>query len=141
MASAADNIQARLVAFSISTNLVTPAYKMIVCRINGGLSATAEVTTQDTTCGTSKARGSANYQVTGSFEANKNPGVSEMSADELIALMESGAEFLWKAEDTTPDYYRAGQGFFSSYNETFNNKESVLGDFTIEVNGSVDTTA
>lgn len=143
MADLANSIEGSVVTLSISTNLVTPAYKDVVCAINNGLSSSADVTTVDTKCGSSKARGSASYTLDGSFVANHTPGGSEMSADDLIALMDSGANFLFKMEDTgTPaNYYRAGTGFFSSYNETANNKENVQGDFTIEVIGSVDSTS
>jgi hypothetical protein len=140
MADLANSIEGSLVTLSISTNLVTPAYLSVVCAINNGLSSSADVTTVDTKCGTSKSRGSANYTSDGSFVANHTPGAGEMSADAMIALMDSGANFLFKMEDVDGNYYRAGTGFFSSYNETANNKENVQGDFTIEVIGSVDTT-
>lgn len=140
MADVANAIDGGIVTLSLSTNLVTPAYLTVVCSINGGLSGSADVTTNDNKCGTSKARGNTNWTIDGSFEANHTPGVTEMSADKLIALMESGAEFLFRIQDeTTPgNYFRSGRGFFSSYNETFNNKEKVGGDFTIDVIGSLD---
>lgn len=143
MANPVDNINADDVLLSISTNLVAPAYSTVVCLINGGLSGSREVTTQSTRCGTAKSGGAPNYTVTGSLAANSAPGGSELSADDLIALFDSGDSFLFKlAHATTPaDYYRQGTGFFSSYNETANDKEMVTADFTIEVEGSLDTTS
>lgn len=142
MADPANVISGSVVTLKISTNLVTPAYKTIVCAINSGLSGSADVTTTDNKCGTSKARGSINWTVDASFEANHTPGGTEMSADELIALMSSGANFLFQMQDevTPANYYRSGTAFFSSYNETANNKENVQGDFTMEVIGDVDIT-
>jgi hypothetical protein len=142
MASPVDNIKADDVLLSISTNLVTPAYSTLVCLINGGLSGSRDVTTQSTRCGTAKAGGAPNYTISGSLAANANPGGSEMSADDLIALFESGDSFLFKlAHASTPaNYYRQGTGFLSSYNETANDKEMVTADFTIEVEGSIDIT-
>jgi hypothetical protein len=141
MADVVNSIKGKDVIIGISTNLVTPSYKTIVCRINGGLGSTADVQTQDTTCGKAKARGGASFTITGSGIANTTPGGSEMSAEELMALMISGDSFLWKMESATPaDYYRAGTGFLQSYNETANNGEDVGFDFTIEVQGDVDVT-
>jgi hypothetical protein len=140
MASPVDNIDSEDVLMSISTNLVTPAYSEIVCLISGGLSGSREVTTQTTRCGTAKSGGSPNYTITGSLAVNSAPGGSEISADDLIALFDSGDSFLFKlAHATTPaDYYRQGTGFFSSYNETASEKGMVTADFTIEVEGSLD---
>jgi hypothetical protein len=142
MASTADGVKGKYVILSISTNLVTPAYKDVVCSIDNGITGSRNVTTTETKCGTSKAGGSPSYTVTGSLSANSAPGVSEISADDLQILFDSGAEFLWKmAHLTTPgDYYRSGQGFFSSYNETANNGDDVKADFVIEVTSAVDVT-
>jgi hypothetical protein len=143
MADNSNNIKGEKVVLSISTNLETPAYLDIVCSIDNGLSLSRDVTTTNTKCGTSKAGGSSNVTVTGSFEANTAPEVTEMSAEELIALAISGDNFLWKMAhiDTPADYYRQGTGFFSSYNETANTSDSVKGDFTIEVLGDLDVTS
>lgn len=141
MADPVNAIDGSIVTLKISTNLVTPAYKTVVCAINSGLSGSTDVNVVDTKCGTSKSRGNANWTIDGSFEANHTPSGTEMSADELIALMSSGADFLFQLQDeTTPgNYYRQGTGFFSSYNETANNKENVQGDFTIDVIGDLVT--
>lgn len=143
MADVADNIKADDVLLSISTNTETPAYSTLVCLISGGLNGSADVTTQSSRCGTGKARGSTNWTITGSLMANAAPGGSELSHDDLIALMQSGDSFLFKlAHATTPaDYYRQGTGFLSSYNETANDKEMVQAEFTIEVEGNLDITS
>lgn len=142
MAQTSNSIQATQVVMYISTNTVTPDYKAVVCSINNGLKGTREVTTTSTKCGTAKAGGSPAYTIDGSLAANTAPSGTEMSHNELIALFESGAQFLWKlAHISTPaNYYRQGAGFFSAYNETANDKENVLADFTIEVEGGVDST-
>lgn len=142
MADVVNSIKGKDVIIAISTNLVTPAWLTIVCRINGGLGGTRDVQTQSTTCGTAKSPGEPNYTITGSGLANTTPGGSEMSAEELIALFESGDSFLWKMASLTPaDYYRSGTGFLSNYNETTNDGENVGFDFTIEVEGGVDISA
>lgn len=142
MASNDNNIKGNLVRLSISTNLETPAYLDLVCTIDKGLSMSRDVTTTVTDCGTSKAGGASNSTITGSLEANTAPEATEMSSEELLALMLSGDTFLWKmAHMSTPaDYYRAGTGFLSAYNETANTTDSVKADFTIEVIGDVDQT-
>jgi hypothetical protein len=140
MASTADGIKGKYVILSISSNLVTPDYKDVVCLIDNGLAGTRTVSTTETKCGTAKATGSPAYTVSGSLAANSNPGASEISANELLALFDSGAAFLWKlAHITTPaDYYRQGQGFFSSYNETAPTSDDVKADFVIEVTSTID---
>lgn len=142
MADTANSIKGKYVLLSISTNLVTPAYKTVVCSINNGLTGSRNVTSTETKCGTSKAGGSPAYTVTGSLAANSAPATDEISADILQGLFDTGADFLWKlAHSTTPaNYYRSGQGFFSTYNETANNGEDVQADFVIEVSGALDVT-
>lgn len=140
-ADVANNLDGKDVFIHISTNLVTPAWSLLVCQINGGLNGSRDVQTQQTKCGTAKSAGSPNYQLTGSLAANSTPDTGEISADDLIALFESGDSFLWKLAHTTPaNYYRSGTGFFSSYNETANDGEMVQADFTIDVEGGVDIT-
>lgn len=143
MADVTNSIEGRGVILSISTNLVTPAYKEVVCSIDNGLSGTRDVNTQSTKCGVIKGKGQPNYTITGSLAANHTPESDEVSADELIALFDSGANFLFKLADaTTPaNYYRQGTGFFSDYNETANDGSNVEADFTIEVIGSLDITS
>lgn len=142
MADVVNHLKGKDVGISISTNLVTPAYKLAVCRINGGLSGTRDVQTQSTTCGVSKSAGEPNYTITGSIMVNTSPGGSELSHEELIALFDSGDDFLFKVEHSTPaDYYRQGTGFLSNYSETYNDGENVLAEFTIEVQGTIDVTS
>lgn len=137
MANAADTIDGKLVILSISTNLETPSYKTAVCLIDNGLTGSRNVQSTDTKCGQAKAGGTANRTVTGSLAANTAPGGTEMSADDFDTLFTNGDDFLWKLDDGT-DYYRAGQGFLSGYNETANTGDVVKADFTIEVKGDVD---
>jgi hypothetical protein len=142
MADVKDKIDGKVVILYISTNTVTPAYDSVVCKIDGGLAMTSNVNTVENSCGIAKARGAANYSITGSLAANTAPGTGELSAEDLIVLADSGAEFLWKYADdpTTPNLYRQGTGFFSSYSETYNYGDVVKADFTIDVIGSVDVT-
>lgn len=140
MANATNTISSKLVVISISTDTVTPSYKSVVCSISKGLSGSADVTSQATDCGTAKSRGSVSWTIEGSFAANTSPSGTEMSHDDLIALMQSGDDFLFKlADSVTPaNYYRQGTGFFSSYNESGEVNGYIQGDFTIEVKGDLD---
>lgn len=136
MANAADTIDGKIVELKISTNLVTPSYKSVVCSIDNGLTGSSNVQTTDTKCGQAKSRGTSNRTVTGSLAANTAPGTGEMSADDMDALFTSGDSFLWELTDGA-DYTRKGEGFLSAYNETANNGDVVKADFTIEVKGNV----
>lgn len=143
MAAVTDSLDGSAVLLSISTNLTTPVYKTLVCAINNGLKGTRNVTSKSSKCGTAKSAGEPNYTLDGSFVANKTPLSTEMSHEAMIALFDSGADFLFKLADavTPTNYFRQGQGFLSSYNETANNEDTVDGDFTIEVKGSPDFTS
>jgi hypothetical protein len=138
VADAALTISGKDVILSISTNLVTPDFKDVVCSIDNGITGSTNVQTTDTKCGQAKARGTSNRTVTGNLAANTTPATGEMSSDDLEALFESGADFLWQLDDGT-DYYRAGTGFLSTYNETANTGDVVKADFVIEVKGAVDS--
>lgn len=137
-ADAKNTIDARQVLLKISTNLVTPSYKSVVCSIDNGLTGSSNVQKTDTKCGQAKSRGTTDHTVTGSLAANTAPdSTTEMSADDLIALFESGADFLWELIAT--GYTRKGTGFLGAYNETANTGDVVKADFTIEVKGGITT--
>lgn len=135
-------MDSKLVALSISTNLVTPSYKEVVCATDTGLNMDVDVSTVDTKCGVKKSPGSANITMNISGVAEFAPTSTQMSANTLFDLGQNGTRFLVKIADTavTPTYYRQGEAFFSSYNETANNGEQVSFDATLEIDGDVDIT-
>lgn len=143
MADVNNSVFGSVVTLAISTNLVTPAYKDIVCSTgNIGLASTSEGgATVVTRCGVAKAPGRAGYNIT--FEGLHNTAVtsgSEVSANELAALNDSKAKFLARVQDeTTPaNYYRQGTGTISDYSEDAAVDGFVTFRGTIEISGVLD---
>jgi hypothetical protein len=138
MADPTKTISGKETLLKISTNLVTPDYKSVVCSIDNGLTGTSNVQKTESKCGTVKARGTSDHTVTGSLAANTAPSAGEMSNDDLLALFTSGADFLWEVVNGT-DLVRKGTGFLSGYSETYPTADVVKADFTIDVKGNVAT--
>ena len=144
MADTANSIKSSALILSISTNLDTPAYSSVVCMLSAELSGSRDVTTVSTWCGSSKAGGTPNWTFSGELVLNTDPDPDdELSSAQLIALFESGDNFLWKlAHATTPaDYFRSGTGFLSSYSESAPEDDTIRSSFTVEVIGAVDATS
>lgn len=140
---AVTKIEGKFVSLEISTNLVTPAYKMVVCAEDSNLDGSTEVNTRDTKCGVYKTFGNTSWTLTGSGMANATPDSDEVSADEILTIFQDGTPVLWKITHTTGDtiIYRQGQGTFSAYSETHPAADLVGFDYTLEVDGDVDISA
>ena len=103
MASINNSLNGTLIGISISTNLVTPAWKEIVCSseditLDG---STEGGTTLTTRCGVLKTAGTASWQVTGSGVFNTTVGGSEVSGNELVELFQDKTDILVKLEYTS----------------------------------------
>jgi predicted secreted protein len=140
MADASDKINSNEVLLAISTNLDTPDYKDVVCGQDIDIDWSKDITTLKTKCGTVKAAGEPSVTITGTGVANHTPGGTEISADEIAAIMQGSADVLVRVQDdTTPaNYYRQGQGTMTAYSESAPLDGAVTFDFTIEVSGSLD---
>lgn len=136
-------IEGKLVDVQISTNLVTPAWKKIVCSTDAGLDGSVDTTTVNTKCGVLKARGNVGWTFTGSGMVNQTPGVNEISATEVATLFQDGTAILVKLAHVTTEsiFYRSGQGTISAYSESAGVEDNVGYDFTIEIDGNLDFTA
>lgn len=140
MADINDKIASNDVLLAISTNLDTPAYKDVVCGQDINIDWSKDVTVLRTKCGVAKSAGEPSITITGTGIANTSPGGTELSADELAAIMQGTADVLVRIQDeTTPaNYYRQGQGLMTAYGEDAALDGSVTFDFTIEISGSLD---
>lgn len=144
MADVNDSIDGSVINLEISTALVTPVWKTVVCSTEdiGIAGATEGSNTVNTRCGVKKSKGRASWSISGSGAANRTVGGTEMSADELLTLFQDKTDFLVRVQDdaTPADYYRSGQGVLSEYNETSPIDGIVGFDFNIEVSGDLDIT-
>ena len=121
----------------------TPAYKEIVCGEDVGLDGSKDVTTRRTKCGVLKTAGDASWTMTGSGVANHTPGGTELSADELVAVMQGDTDVAVRMVHATDDalYYRQGRGIMTAYSENATESDPVAFDFTIELSGDLVITA
>lgn len=140
---ATTKIEGKLVTLEISTNLVTPAYKMVVCAEDSSLSGSTEVNSRDTKCGVFKSFGNTSWTLEGSGVANATPEADEVSADEILTIFQDSTPVLWKITHTSGDtvIYRQGEGTFSAYSETHPATDLVGFDYTLEVDGDIDISA
>jgi len=139
MASTSNSVTGNVLGLWISTNLTVPAWKEIVCGTDIGLDGSKDVTTTRTKCGVIKSAGDTSWTITGSGVANHTPLTGEVSADELIAVMQGTTDVLVRyQDDTTPaNMYRGGQGIMTAYSENAGTDDPVVFDFTIELNGAL----
>ena len=130
------------VDFQISTNLVTAAWKKVVCGTDLTLDGSVDTTTTTTKCGTLKARGSVSWTASGSAVANSTPGTNEISATDVLTLFQAGTPVLFKIAHVTTESvaYYAGQGTFSAMTINAGVDDNLAFDWTLEVDGDIDYT-
>lgn len=140
---ATNAIQGDLVGLFISTNLVTPAWKEIVCAENTGVDGSRDVNTRRTKCGVVKGFGPAAWTITGSGTHNSAPTTSQVSAQALIDAFQAETPILVKVVHATDDalYYRDGTGQITKYTEGANTGDPLSFDFTIDIEGDLVTVA
>lgn len=129
------------VTLEISTNLVTPAYKAVVCAEDSTLNGSTEVNSRDTKCGVLKSFGNTSWTLEGSGVANSTPETDEISADEILTIFQDSTPVLFKLSDAGGAIYRQGQGTFSAYSESHPSADLVSFDYTLEVDGDIDISA
>lgn len=136
---ATNAIQGDLVGVFYSTNLVTPAWKEIVCAENTGTDGSRDVNTRRTKCGVVKGYGPAAWTITGSGTHNHTPGGSQGSADELATIFQDETPILVKVVHAVDDdlLYRSGQGQVTRFTESLNSGDPASFDFTIDIEGDL----
>lgn len=139
MANVANKIDGKLVNLQISTDLVTPVWKTVVCGQDVGIDGSKDVNTVRTKCGVLKSSGDTSWTLTGSGVANHTPEATELSADELVAIMQGDTDILARLTHATDDelYYRQGQGIMTAYSESAGEGDPISFDFTIEISGDL----
>jgi hypothetical protein len=136
-------IPGNLVDFQISTALVTPVWKKIVCGTDASLDGSVDTTSVATKCGTLKARGSVSWTASGSAVANQTPGANEVSVSEVSTMFQAGTQVRFKMAHVTTEsiFYAEGQGTFSAATLSAGVEDNLSFDWTLEVDGDIDFTA
>ncbi len=103
MADINNKISSNDVLIAIATNLVTPVYKDVVCGQDINIDWSKDVTVLRTKCGVAKSAGTPSITITGTGIANHTPGGTELSADDLAAIMQGTTDVKVRVQDqTTP---------------------------------------
>lgn len=136
---ATNEIQGDVVGLFLSTNLVTPAWKEVVCAENTGLDATRDVNTKRVKCGVIKGFGPPAYSISGSGAFNSAPSGTQVSSNEILGYMDAETPVLVKIAHITSGsiIYREGQGQITKLTEGFNSGDVVVFDFTVDISGGL----
>lgn len=134
----ANEVYSKEVAVEVDMGYPSAAdWKLAVCTTSKSLSDTTNTVTVNSDCeGTFVRQLPTDEQWTMSFEGyvNSNPGVDELSSNELIAVKKSRAVRPFRFRNGDDSYYREGIGFISQLDETGSVGEYLT--FSITVTGS-----
>lgn len=128
----------------ISTDLVTPAYKEVVCGTDITVDSSKDINKKKSKCGTHTAVSEPEYTVSFGGVANLTPtALTEISAQELAVIDQSTTPVLVKVEHRTDPtkYHRSGQGYISSYTENLALDDTMDFDIEFAVDGDLDLTS
>lgn len=146
MADVNNSVFGSVLTIAISTNLVTPAWKNIVCSTGRiGVDGTTEGgSTVTTRCGTARSAGRAGYTIP--FEGLHNKTVSsttEVSANDIAALFQNGTQIRVRIQDegTPANYYREGTGLITEFADGGEADGFVTFSGSIAISGNLDLIA
>lgn len=119
-----------------------PVYKLMVCLTENGLTGDTEVVEANSKCGADSVPGDTTFTSAFSGLATLSPGASSESINEVLDLFQDKTVAQWVITDDAaePTIWRAFKGWISSYEETYNNGESVAFSGTLTIIGEVDRT-
>lgn len=87
-------------------------WKVLVCLKDINIPLQTPVTAEDTYCGKKVGVGLIEFNPSGNAICETNPDADEVSADELIELMNAGTSFLWRVQN--PLTGSVGRGLYLS---------------------------
>lgn len=126
---------------SYSTNLVTPSYKVVVCKKSASLDASRSVNSEETDCGVFKTFGPANYKINITGMVDTQPDAGEGSWTELLTLFDANTPVLVKLATVGDDPYIVGTAKFSNLQLNADSPQDTLKfTGTLEIYGTVDIT-
>lgn len=133
-------IQGKDVIFLISTDLVTPAWKEMICLEALSVAWATAVNKRKTRCGTKIGISPTEITVTGTTVADDAPSGSQVSHKEIEGWMNLGTQVLVKAAHaTTPaKYFMSIAGYFTSNNEDFPTDDLFSFNWQFDGTGTVD---
>lgn len=108
----AREIQSTYVTMSVDSDLVTPDYRTIVCEETSEGGGDASTTDTPTKCGTFTAVAEPVFTVTGSGVVNADPGVGEVSFQQLLDWLANKTRLAAIYQNTGDGNTGTGQAVF-----------------------------
>ena len=87
-------------------------WKVLVCLKDISIPLQTPVTAEDTYCGKKVGVGVIEFNPSGNAVCETRPDTDEVSADDLIEMMDDGTSFLWRVQNPTSG--SVGQGLYLS---------------------------
>jgi hypothetical protein len=139
MAAVTDSVQQSIVPLKISTDDGTTK-KSIVCLTDGGFSFSTATTSEVSQCGTHTGKGASDWEYTVTFIVNTNPGATEVSLGDLIALAGAKTDFLVYDQHPSDgtDWYLSGTVFISALSHTLGAEGLIKATATLKGVGTLD---
>jgi predicted secreted protein len=133
-------IQGKDILFYVSTDLVTPAWKTMICVETLTVDWNTPINKRPTRCGTKVGIGVVEITMTGSSVADDAPSGTEISHKEMEGFLANGTPVLVKAAHaTTPaKYFVSGTGYFSSLGENMPTDDMLDFTWQFDMTGTVD---
>lgn len=132
------------VVLKVSTDGVT--YKSFICEISSGMDLTRNSNSVETKCddGVSFVTLGAltgTIPFSGVFESTVS--ATQVSANEMLGYFNNKTYLYWKLENPTGGaiLYRSGNGYVTSFSESYNVGELVQCEGEIAIDGAIDLTA
>jgi hypothetical protein len=121
----------------------TPSWKLAVCTSSKSLSISVGSTEINNDCTGDFVRNlpsTASWTMSFEGDVNTNPGVNEVSAEDIFGYTIARATRKFKFESLDASYIRYGEGFISQFDETATAPEYQTYSVTITGSGPIDDT-
>jgi len=119
----------------------TPSWKLAVCTSSKSLSISVGSTEINNDCTGDFVRNlpsTASWTMSFEGDVNTNPGVNEVSAEDIFGYTIARATRKFKFESLDASYIRYGEGFISQFDETATAPEYQTYSVTITGSGPID---
>lgn len=133
-------IQGKDIIFSISTDLVTPVWKELICLETLSVVWSTDVNKRATRCGIKIGIRPTEVTMNGTVVADDAPSGSQVSHKDIEGWMNAGTKVLVKAAHTTTPakYFVSGAGYFTSNTENAPSDDLLAFDWQFDLTDTID---
>ena len=114
-----------------------PDWKLVICTISKTLDKSMSSTTINNDCNPDFVRElptDGSWTMSAEGNMSKNPGVNEVSSEELSIMQDAKAIKEWRLRSLDGTYYRKGEGWINSLSETGSSGEYMT--YSIGITGT-----